>query len=84
MHPLPTWLTRFENYEDGLAAEFCPPSEESTPPLRPRCLDLWAQGQAVLVAKLAAGIPRKMKILMITSCAGLTPAQISDWNFLPQ
>ena len=73
MHPLPTWLTRFENYEDGLAAEFCPPSEESTPPLRPRCLDLWAQGRAVLVARLAAGIPRKMKILVITSHAGLTP-----------
>ena len=33
MHPLPTWLTHFEDYEDELAAKFCPPSEESTPPL---------------------------------------------------
>ena len=38
----------------------------------------------MLVAKLAAGIPRKMKILMIMSCAGPTPAQISDQNCLPQ
>ena len=31
--PLPTWITRFEVYEDELVAEFCHPSEESTPPI---------------------------------------------------
>ena len=33
MYSLPTWLTRFEDYEDELVAEFCPPSGESTPPI---------------------------------------------------
>ena len=73
VHPLLTWLTCFEDYEDELVAEFCPLQRNPLLPFRPRCLDLWAQGRAVLVARLAAGIPRKMKILVITSHAGLTP-----------
>jgi hypothetical protein len=32
-YPLPTWLTRFEDHEDKLLAEFCPPSEGSTSPI---------------------------------------------------
>ena len=31
VHPLPTWLTHFEDYEDELLAEFCPPSKISSP-----------------------------------------------------
>ena len=30
-YPLPTWLTHFEDYEQELLAEFCPPSEDSSP-----------------------------------------------------
>ena len=29
VHPLPTWLTNFEDHEKELLAEFCPPSEGS-------------------------------------------------------
>jgi hypothetical protein len=29
--PLPTWLTHFEDYEEELLTEFCPPSENSSP-----------------------------------------------------
>jgi hypothetical protein len=31
VHPLPTWLTHFEDYEEELLTEFCPPSENSSP-----------------------------------------------------
>ncbi|KAF9646168.1 hypothetical protein BDM02DRAFT_278170 [Thelephora ganbajun] len=31
VYPPPTWLTHFEDYEDELLAEFCPPSEDSIP-----------------------------------------------------
>ena len=31
MHPLPMWLTHFEDYEDELLPEFCPPSAISSP-----------------------------------------------------
>ena len=31
VHPLPTWLTHFEVYENEFIAEFCPPSKDSSP-----------------------------------------------------
>lgn len=31
MYPLPTWLTHFEDYEQEVLAEFCSPSEDSSP-----------------------------------------------------
>jgi len=30
-YPLPTWLTHFEDHEEELLAEFCPPSGDSSP-----------------------------------------------------
>ena len=32
VHPLPTWLTRFEVYEEELISEFCPSSTTDCPP----------------------------------------------------
>ena len=31
VYPLPMWLTHFEDYEQELLANFCPPSEDSSP-----------------------------------------------------
>ena len=31
VHPLPTWLTHFEDHEEELLAEFCPPSTSTFP-----------------------------------------------------
>ena len=31
VHPLPTWVTHFEVYENEFLAEFCPPSKDSSP-----------------------------------------------------
>ena len=31
VHPLPTWLTHFEAYENEFLTEFCPPSKDSSP-----------------------------------------------------
>ena len=30
VYPLPTWLTHFEDYEEELLTEFCPPSKDSS------------------------------------------------------
>ena len=31
VYPLPMWLTHFEDYEQELLADFCPPSQDSSP-----------------------------------------------------